>query len=171
MAGRHALLDAERTATASAAHSWVLSNISTPTYRCSSERPIGGTLGPKKMFGLRADGSPDGEWWTCFDQSGVLSAIRDVPRRRNSQTCVIYSFGVGSDWSFDEAMGTGDAFNLNRRGAVPGLGCDVFAFDQTSTVATRACPRILATHLRLTRRSNQRTSQRFARVGSACACV
>ena len=63
-------------------------------------------------------GSLDGMWMVCFDQ-GVLTP-----------GCVIYSFGIGSDWSFDEAMATGDAFGLSGPPR-KGIGCAVHAFDPT----------------------------------------
>ncbi|XP_045105027.1 methyltransferase-like protein 24 [Portunus trituberculatus] len=50
----------------------------------------------------------DGDKWVCLDKQFNIS-----PRR-----CLIFSFGIGADWSFeDEAEGK--------------LGCKVFAFDPT----------------------------------------
>ena len=73
-------------------------------------RKIGGTQN-------RLDGTMDGAWSVCFDQ-GLLQ----------KDSCIVYSFGVGGDWSFDELMATGDAFGLKgplRRG----VGCAVHSFD------------------------------------------
>ena len=87
---------------------WVRSHLTHPTHRCAHERPVGGS--PKWS---RADGSHDGEWTVCFDQ-GVLT----------KPGCVVYSFGVGGDWSFDEAMAQGDHFGVSGR-RFRGVGCSV----------------------------------------------
>jgi len=100
--------------------SWVHHKLTRLSYRCSVEQRVGGTT----QWGKRADGSYDGGWWLCLDE-GRLTSSKD-------HACVVYSFGIGSDWSFEEMMGTGDAFGLSRSGFVrkkKGRGCDVFAFD------------------------------------------
>jgi len=88
--------------------------------RCNVEQRVGGT----KQWGKRMDGSYDGEWWVCLDDGRL--------RSMEGHTCVVYSFGIGSDWSFEELMGTGDKFGLSGSELVrkkEGMGCDVFAFD------------------------------------------
>lgn len=52
---------------------------------CKNLRTIGGNRNV-----LRADDTFDGEWRVCWDH---------IPRN-----CVVYSFGVGWDWSFDDVM-------------------------------------------------------------------
>ena len=90
---------------------WVRKQLTTVTWRCKHKRAVGGAA-----KWARGDGSLDGTWMVCFDQ-GVLTP-----------PCVVYSFGVGSDWTFDEAMATGDAFGLSGRPR-KGVGCAVHAFD------------------------------------------
>ncbi|XP_070571972.1 probable methyltransferase-like protein 24 [Ptychodera flava] len=65
----------------------------TPTYACKSE------------FHMGHDPPADGGWDVCLDV-GVTS-----------KKCIIYSFGISDDWSFDE-----DAVKY---------GCDVYSFDPT----------------------------------------
>lgn len=89
----------------------VLELLKRPTYTCKDERVVGGT----PFWGWRKDGSLDGEWWVCFDQAGVVEP-----------PCVVYSFGVGWDWNFDERMAKPKTTGYNTH---PGLGCDVFSFD------------------------------------------
>lgn len=84
-----------------------------PRYSCDDERSIGGA----QLWGRRADGSYDGAWWVCFDQ-GVLT----------QPGCVVYSFGIGGDWTFDTRMAQGDAFGLGGSKTV-GVGCAVHSFD------------------------------------------
>ncbi len=93
----------------------IYDRLTNPTYRCASERIIGGA----KLWGRRADGSYDGAWSVCFDQ-GILTA----------PGCVVYSFGIGGDWTFDEAMAQGDYFGLSGTHA-KGIGCSVHSFDPT----------------------------------------
>ena len=71
-------------------------NLTRLTYACRETRKLGGT----PRFGARADGSHDGEWHVCFDQ-----------RHRSSwrPPCSAFSFGLGGDWSFEEARGHSDA--------------------------------------------------------------
>ncbi|XP_077984799.1 putative methyltransferase-like protein 24 [Glandiceps talaboti] len=49
----------------------------------------------------------DGGWEICFDDILQLKAAN----------CVVYSVGIGNDWSFDDAMEK--------------YGCDVYSFDPT----------------------------------------
>ncbi|XP_070552261.1 uncharacterized protein [Ptychodera flava] len=51
------------------------------------------------------DVNADGGWDVCFEPHKGL----------NSTKCLVYSIGIGDDWSFDEAMAA--------------YGCDVFSFD------------------------------------------
>ena len=92
---------------------WLRHQLTTVTWHCKHKRAVGGAT---RL--ARGDGSLDGMWMVCFDQ-GVLTP-----------GCVIYSFGIGSDWSFDEAMATGDAFGLSGPPR-KGIGCAVHAFDPT----------------------------------------
>jgi len=50
----------------------------------------------------------DGQYPVCLDKP-----VR--PRTSKEKRCIVYSFGINNDWSFDEAMEK--------------YGCDVFAFD------------------------------------------
>ncbi|XP_070552256.1 uncharacterized protein [Ptychodera flava] len=59
----------------------------------------------KESHHMGHDANDDGGWDVCFEPRIGL----------NSTTCLVYSIGIGDDWSFDEAMAT--------------YGCDVFAFD------------------------------------------
>ena len=63
---------------------WLRHQLTTVTWHCKHKRAVGGAT---RL--VRGDGSLDGMWMVCFDQ-GVLTP-----------GCVIYSFGIGSDWSFD----------------------------------------------------------------------
>ena len=102
-------------ASASSLHDRLLN----PTHSCAFERAIGGS----KLWGQRSDGSYDGAWSVCFDQ-GILTA----------PGCVVYSFGIGGDWSFDEAMAQGDYFGLSGS-FTKGIGCSVHSFDPTMGLA------------------------------------
>ena len=64
-------------------------NLTRLTYSCRDKRKLGGT----PRFGVRADGSYDGEWHVCFDS-----------RASWRSPCTAFSFGLGGDWSFEEAM-------------------------------------------------------------------
>lgn len=64
-------------------------NLTRLTYSCRDKRKLGGT----PRFGVRADGSYDGEWHVCFDS-----------RASWRPPCTAFSFGLGGDWSFEEAM-------------------------------------------------------------------
>ena len=77
-------------------HAELERNLTRLTYSCREKRKLGGT----PRFGARADGSHDGEWHVCFDQ-----------RHRSSwrPPCSAFSFGLGGDWSFEEARGHSDA--------------------------------------------------------------
>lgn len=86
-----------------------LAHIQNATYTCKHEFLIGGAKTNK-----HADGSADGAWSVCFDQKNILTAHESLTKR-----CVVYSFGVGNDFSFDETMG------------LRGVGCAVFSFDPT----------------------------------------
>jgi len=100
--------------------SWVHHKLTQLSHHCKVEQRVGGT----KQWGKRADGSYDGEWWVCLDDGRLMSS--------KARACIVYSFGIGSDWSFEEMMGTGDTFGFSRSELVrnkQGRGCDVFAFD------------------------------------------
>jgi len=77
-------------------------NLTRLTYSCREKRKLGGT----PRFGARADGSYDGEWHVCFDQ-----------RHRSSwrPPCTAFSFGLGGDWSFEEASATARPAPLHAR--------------------------------------------------------
>ena len=64
-------------------------NLTRLTHSCRDKRKLGGT----PRFGVRADGSYDGEWHVCFDS-----------RASWRSPCTAFSFGLGGDWSFEEAM-------------------------------------------------------------------
>ena len=64
-------------------------NLTRLTYSCRDKRKLGGT----PRFGVRADGSYDGEWHVCFDSHASWRS-----------PCTAFSFGLGGDWSFEEAM-------------------------------------------------------------------
>ncbi|KAL3902003.1 MAG: hypothetical protein SGPRY_012205, partial [Prymnesium sp.] len=98
--------------------SWLQRRLTQPTAHCARKRRVGGS----DVWGKRADGSYDGEWWVCFDEFS----------QRAPRGCVVYGFGVGSDWSFEEVMGAGDVYGLSRSRLVRGsrgVGCEVHAFD------------------------------------------
>ncbi|XP_077984798.1 uncharacterized protein LOC144439386 [Glandiceps talaboti] len=59
----------------------------------------------KKSQHMGNDLDEDGGWDICFDPGVGL----------DTDGCLVYSIGIGEDWSFDEAMA--------------GYGCDVFSFD------------------------------------------
>jgi hypothetical protein len=64
-----------------------------------------------KYFGgywMTACGGMDGNKYVCLDQF-----YNDIV----SKSCLIYSFGVSGDWSFEESMAA--------------LGCSIRAFDPT----------------------------------------
>ncbi|KAL7637265.1 UNVERIFIED_CONTAM: hypothetical protein RMT77_011977 [Armadillidium vulgare] len=72
--------------------------VTTPTTNCTSLEEFGGK--GKKPY-------KDGTKYVCLDESFKLA----------SNNCVVLSFGISNDWSFDEAM---DKY-----------GCTVYAFDPT----------------------------------------
>ena len=59
----------------------------------------------------------DGQYPVCLDPKVMpISSYRNPKSRRGfKKSCLVYSFGVNNDWSFDEAM---EAY-----------GCEVFSFD------------------------------------------
>ena len=59
-------------------------------------------------------GTFDGMKYVCFDK-----LYGDI---KNNE-CLVYSFGIADDWSFEEVMA--------------GLGCQVRAFDPTTSAATK----------------------------------
>ncbi|CAH3194113.1 unnamed protein product [Porites evermanni] len=83
----------------------VIKSISTRGMVCSDLRRIGGLT--KKPSRAASSFGPDGMWYVCFDEQVQL----------NPGSCVVYSFGIGNDFSFDEKMAT--------------YGCNVFSFDPT----------------------------------------
>ena len=50
----------------------------------------------------------DGQKYVCMDE-----LVEDI----RNEKCIVYSFGIGEDWSFEEA--------------IAGMGCDVYAYDPT----------------------------------------
>ncbi|XP_078376176.1 putative methyltransferase-like protein 24 isoform X2 [Oculina patagonica] len=77
--------------------------LSTQGAVCADVRRIGGL--PQGPHGAPRPLGPDGMWYVCFDEEVML-----LPG-----WCVVYSFGTGDDFSFDEKMAN--------------YGCKVFAFD------------------------------------------
>jgi len=77
--------------------------LSTQGAVCSDLRRIGGL--PRGPHGVPRPYGPDGMWYVCFDEEVQL----------HPGSCVVYSFGIGDDFSFDEKMAD--------------YGCNVFAFD------------------------------------------
>ncbi|RMX44999.1 hypothetical protein pdam_00021505 [Pocillopora damicornis] len=77
--------------------------LSTQGAVCSDVRRIGGL--PQGPHGAPRPLGPDGMWYVCFDEEVHLE----------SGSCIVYSFGTGDDFSFDEKMVE--------------HGCRVFAFD------------------------------------------
>nr|XP_027220569.1 uncharacterized protein LOC113812844 [Penaeus vannamei] len=81
-----------------------------------------------KQGGRTCQRVPDGDKKFCADES-VAPPTRP---------CIVYSFGVGNDFSFDKAMG--------------GYGCDVFAFDDDmyhDIYERNPFPRVHFAHIRL----------------------
>ncbi|XP_006813539.2 putative methyltransferase-like protein 24 [Saccoglossus kowalevskii] len=71
---------------------WLLMNYTTKiTYRCRKERRFGNPV------------HEDGGWNVCMDV--------DI----NPSDCIVYSFGIANDWSFDEDIAN--------------YGCNVYSFD------------------------------------------
>ncbi len=70
---------------------------------CTVVKSIGGKWGPCHTI--------DAEKEVCFDPELELAA------RGASGDCLVYSFGIGKDWSFEEGMAE--------------LGCRVRTFDPT----------------------------------------
>ena len=68
---------------------------------CDLKIRLGGQYLPKCHF-------MDGQKYVCMDEM-----MKDI----ELQECIVYSFGIGSDWSFEE-----DIFDM---------GCKVFAYDPT----------------------------------------
>lgn len=102
---------------------WLYNRMTRLTHACKRKQRMGGTT----MWGRRADGSLDGEWWVCMDQL-TGGGLRDP--------CVAYSFGIGSDWSFEEAIASGVGARIapinGAHGALSRLAsCQVHAFDPT----------------------------------------
>ena len=58
------------------------------------------------------DGGREGSWSLCTDQRKLMERVR-------TQSCVVYGFGIRTDWSFEAAIAL--------------LGCKVFAFDPSLT--------------------------------------
>ena len=54
----------------------------------------------------------DGQYPICLD-----SAVKPEPLGKNNKRCLVYSFGISDNWSFDEAMEE--------------YGCQVFSFDSS----------------------------------------
>ena len=50
----------------------------------------------------------DGQKYVCMDE-----LVEDI----RNENCIVYSFGIGEDWSFEEA--------------IAGIGCNVYAYDPT----------------------------------------
>ena len=50
----------------------------------------------------------DGQKYVCMDE-----LVEDI----RNENCIVYSFGIGEDWSFEEA--------------IAGMGCNVYAYDPT----------------------------------------
>ncbi|XP_042857315.1 methyltransferase-like protein 24 [Penaeus japonicus] len=73
-------------------------------YPCENKENVGGTEA-SALLGLIK--FRDGDKWVCTDE-GVGPAARD---------CLVYSFGINYEWSFDDAMAE--------------RGCKVFSFDPT----------------------------------------
>ncbi|XP_047486798.1 probable methyltransferase-like protein 24 [Penaeus chinensis] len=73
-------------------------------YPCENKENVGGAE-LTRLFGLIK--FRDGDKWVCTDE-GVGPTSRD---------CLVYSFGINYEWSFDDAMAE--------------RGCKVFAFDPT----------------------------------------
>ena len=71
------------------------------TGRCFSRLTLGGT-------GVDGAERDEGSWSICMDDANLVDRMR-------SRECVVYSFGVRTDWSFDSAIAR--------------LGCTVHAFD------------------------------------------
>ncbi|XP_055357236.1 uncharacterized protein LOC129602254 isoform X2 [Paramacrobiotus metropolitanus] len=72
---------------------------------CRRRQRIGGTW---EEFGFI-----DGQWTVCLDP---------LEKSMASGSCLVYSFGVGKDWSFDDAMHA--------------LGCRVYSFDPSIKTAS-----------------------------------
>ena len=64
---------------------------------CKSHATLGGGIGKR-----------EGSWTICLDDDRLV-------QRMKTNECVVYSFGVRDDWSFDSAIAR--------------LGCTVYAFD------------------------------------------
>ena len=79
-------------------HSIVMDTFDTA---CSTKARIGGKYIPK-CFAM------DGQKYVCMDE-----LMMDV----KNQKCVVYSFGIGSDWTFENTMAS--------------FGCKVYAYDHT----------------------------------------
>ncbi|XP_068756257.1 probable methyltransferase-like protein 24 [Montipora capricornis] len=77
--------------------------LSTQGAVCTDLRRIGGL--PTGPHGAPRPFGPDGMWYVCFDEEVHLKP----------GSCVVYSFGTGDDFSFDEQMAN--------------FGCEVYAFD------------------------------------------
>ncbi|XP_071550105.1 uncharacterized protein [Panulirus ornatus] len=92
---------------------------STPTFKC---------IKLLKQGGRTCQRIPDGDKKVCIDSN--------VAPSRNS--CIVYSFGVGHDFSFDKAMGQ--------------YGCDVFSFDDDvyhNIYQRNVFPRVVFIQIRL----------------------
>ncbi|KAK3891506.1 hypothetical protein Pcinc_004596 [Petrolisthes cinctipes] len=76
----------------------------TKRYACANKTQLGGI-----MVSYRQSIRPflDGEKWICYEPS-----LDPDPK-----DCLVYSFGIGNEWSFDDAM---DKY-----------GCQVYSFDPT----------------------------------------
>ncbi|XP_071746644.1 probable methyltransferase-like protein 24 isoform X1 [Lepeophtheirus salmonis] len=74
--------------------------------KCRVLKRIGGNWMPSCNF-------VDGAKWMCIDD-----IMRDVSRNK----CVVYSFGINNDWSFDDQLAN--------------IGCKVFSFDPTMKIDT-----------------------------------
>ncbi|CAL4124880.1 unnamed protein product, partial [Meganyctiphanes norvegica] len=76
--------------------------LSKPSFTCSNKMQMGG-----HEYHRNKRKYIDGDKWVCLDSQYNITP----------NDCLVYSFGINNEWSFDDSM---DAF-----------GCKVFAFDPT----------------------------------------
>nr|XP_053641089.1 uncharacterized protein LOC128694809 [Cherax quadricarinatus] len=90
-----------------------------PTFKCTKLL---------KQGGRTCQRIPDGDKKVCLDESVALSR----------SSCLVYSFGIGHDFSLDKSMGE--------------FGCEVFAFDDDdyhNMYINNIMPRVHFIHIRL----------------------